>query len=61
MIASQIIEEGLLYAAARDIGMPLLWEWHESQYLGAAHGVTGILYMLLSLNESERQQMDKKI
>jgi len=60
MIASQIIEEGLLYAAARDIGMPLLWEWHESQYLGAAHGVTGISYTLLSLNKAEWQQMDQQ-
>ena len=59
-IASQIIEEGLLYAASRDVGMPLLWEWHESQYLGAAHGVTGILYTLLTLNEAERQQMDQR-
>lgn len=26
---------------------PLMWEWHGSKYLGAAHGVCGILYMLL--------------
>ncbi|XP_023948464.2 glutathione S-transferase LANCL1 [Bicyclus anynana] len=26
---------------------PLLWQWHEKVYLGAAHGVAGILYLLL--------------
>ncbi|XP_034057205.1 lanC-like protein 2 isoform X3 [Gymnodraco acuticeps] len=26
---------------------PLLYEWHRKQYLGAAHGLTGIFYMLL--------------
>ena len=27
--------------------LPLMWKWHESLYLGAAHGVVGILYTLL--------------
>ncbi|KAM4718766.1 lanC-like protein 2 isoform 2-T6 [Anableps anableps] len=26
---------------------PLLYEWHKKQYIGAAHGLTGILYMLM--------------
>jgi len=26
---------------------PLLWEWHDKVYLGACHGVVGILYSLL--------------
>jgi hypothetical protein len=26
---------------------PMMWSWHDSKYLGGAHGVTGILYMLL--------------
>lgn len=28
---------------------PLLYEWHEKQYLGAAHGMAGILFMLLQV------------
>lgn len=27
---------------------PLMWSWHQTRYLGAAHGVAGILQMLLS-------------
>lgn len=27
---------------------PLMWEWHDSRYWGAAHGVTGILFTLLA-------------
>lgn len=28
---------------------PLMYQWHESYYLGAAHGISGILYMLLQV------------
>jgi hypothetical protein len=28
---------------------PLMWAWHDKLYLGAAHGVTGILYELMSV------------
>ncbi|KAK2467919.1 hypothetical protein APHAL10511_000214 [Amanita phalloides] len=27
---------------------PLMWSWHQKRYLGGAHGVAGILQMLLS-------------
>lgn len=26
---------------------PLMYEWHDSNYLGAAHGLSGILYIIL--------------
>ena len=26
---------------------PLMYEWHEKKYLGAAHGLAGIFYMLM--------------
>ncbi|KAJ8514512.1 hypothetical protein ONZ45_g7966 [Pleurotus djamor] len=26
---------------------PLMWEWHRKRYLGAAHGIAGILHVLL--------------
>ncbi|XP_066155802.1 glutathione S-transferase LANCL1 [Euwallacea fornicatus] len=26
---------------------PLMYEWHDSKYLGAAHGISGIIYLLL--------------
>lgn len=30
---------------------PLMFEWHGSKYLGAAHGVSGIIYLLLQAKE----------
>ena len=29
--------------------IPLMWEWHESQYFGGVHGVAGILNILISI------------
>lgn len=31
---------------------PLLYEWHKKQYIGAAHGMAGIYYMLMQVRES---------
>ena len=31
------------------IPSPLMYEWHGTQYLGAAHGVAGILTVLLQV------------
>lgn len=31
---------------------PLLYEWHKKQYMGAAHGLAGIYYMLLQVGVS---------
>jgi len=31
----------------RDKVPPLMWRWHSSRYLGGAHGVAGILHMLV--------------
>lgn len=28
-----------------------MYQWHESYYLGAAHGISGILYLLLQVKE----------
>lgn len=30
---------------------PLMYQWHDSYYLGAAHGLSGILYLLLQIKE----------
>lgn len=35
---------------------PLLWEWHDKIYFGAAHGMAGILYMLLQVRYSMAYQ-----
>lgn len=39
----EIAESGLTM-----YGPPLMWSWHGKRYLGAAHGVAGILQMLWS-------------
>ena len=46
--ARAIIENGLATARKYQTNLPLLWEWHGSLYLGAAHGVVGILCTLLN-------------
>lgn len=28
-----------------------MYQWHDSYYLGAAHGLSGILYLLLNCTE----------
>ena len=28
-----------------------MFEWHEKKYLGAAHGLAGILYILMQASE----------
>jgi len=55
----QIVDEFLIKTVAEVIlnqgktlgrltgSWPLMWEWHDKKYLGAAHGVAGILYILL--------------
>lgn len=29
---------------------PLLYQWHKKQYVGAAHGLAGIYYMLMQVS-----------
>lgn len=52
-----IIRQGREYARRNHSPTPLMWQWH-GEYLGAAHGVSGILQALLShydlLDEGER-------
>lgn len=35
--------------AKPDSALPLHYEWHEKEYIGAAHGYIGIFYMLLQV------------
>ena len=48
-IVKTIIAEGERNAEAASTAetLPLLWLWHTKAYLGAIHGVTGILYTLM--------------
>jgi hypothetical protein len=45
---SLILEDGKRLAGD---GFSLMWEWHEKRYLGAAHGLCGILLVLLHFRD----------
>ncbi|XP_076286080.1 glutathione S-transferase LANCL1 [Lasioglossum baleicum] len=46
-IVTATIKSGNSYAASRKYKTPLMYAWHDSEYLGGAHGLGGILYLLL--------------
>eukprot|EP01132_Coremiostelium_polycephalum_P005036 gene5036-6266_t len=41
------VQFGMEFSAKEHSQSPLMYEWHSSKYLGAAHGLAGILYMLM--------------
>lgn len=43
-----MIESGKHYSETHRSPMPLMYQYYETEYLGAAHGLAGILQMLLS-------------
>jgi hypothetical protein len=50
-IIETIIICGKNEAKAGKFKCPLMYQWHESYYLGAAHGLSGILYLLLQAKD----------
>ena len=50
-----IMSEGRHNARMESSIMPLTWKWHK-EYFGAAHGICGILYVLLQAREYLSQQ-----
>lgn len=42
-----IIKQGRSYAIEGKFKCPLMWKWHKREYIGAAHGITGIIFTLL--------------
>lgn len=63
MVIDSLIKSGLRLAKKEKWKCPLMYKWHDKHYLGAAHGVSGILYMLLqefaSLTPDERTNLIK--
>ena len=65
LLAKSILVQGQQGAASFRRGsnqksISLLWSWHQKPYLGAAHGVVGILQMILSLQSAELQKLEKQ-
>ncbi|XP_015177864.1 PREDICTED: lanC-like protein 2 [Polistes dominula] len=50
-VISCIIKSGNIYSKSRRYKTPLMYSWHNSEYLGGAHGLAGILYMLLQARD----------
>ncbi|RZF38543.1 hypothetical protein LSTR_LSTR006138 [Laodelphax striatellus] len=46
-VISAILDSGKKLADKNGSGVPLEFEWHDKNYLGGAHGIAGILYLLL--------------
>ncbi|XP_071650632.1 lanC-like protein 2 isoform X2 [Temnothorax longispinosus] len=46
-VVSSIINSGISYASSTHSQSPLMYSWHNKEYIGAAHGLAGILYLLL--------------
>ena len=54
-VCQKMIESGKSYSKLRrhherprdDVNPTMWWQWHDKEYLGAAHGVSGILHSLL--------------
>ena len=41
---------------------PLMWAWHEKVYYGAAHGIAGILTVLLQASDHiTPAEMDEQV
>lgn len=52
-VVTAIVESGKNMSAEqkKTDRCPLLYEWHKKQYIGAAHGMAGIYYMLMQVRE----------
>ncbi|XP_067144208.1 lanC-like protein 2 [Centruroides vittatus] len=50
-VISSILRSGQQMSKSGDYKSPLMYSWHDKCYIGAAHGLIGILYMLLQARE----------
>lgn len=60
-LARVIVNEGQDTSGRHKSHLPLLWEWHGKAYLGAAHGLVGILQTLLYLNMEEFASLEEDL
>lgn len=50
-VVQSILKSGRAYSTRESSESPLMYAWHDSEYLGGAHGLGGILYLLLQARE----------
>ncbi|XP_057320711.1 lanC-like protein 2 [Microplitis mediator] len=58
-IIYSMLTTGKAYAKSRKYSTPLMYIWHDSEYLGGAHGLAGILYILLQARQYLTQEQLK--
>ena len=60
---NMILYGGQKYSQKNYCRSPLMYEWHDKQYFGAAHGIVGILFILLSAGDKyiSSEQLDDLI
>ena len=59
-LASIVIESGRNYAKRFKLNVALMYQYHGRMYLGAAHGISAILFCLLSIPLSPKDLLDVK-
>lgn len=65
-ICDVMIESGVNYSRHKQLNIPMMWECYGDKYLGAAHGISAILHMILesplfcSENLSANHQLNSK-
>ncbi|KAJ9588248.1 hypothetical protein L9F63_018412, partial [Diploptera punctata] len=50
-VVSTVLRSGQNLAQQEGRNVPLMYMWHEKYYLGGAHGIAGILFMLLQAKD----------
>lgn len=50
-VAKAVLTSGQRLSKEERSHCPLMYEWHEKKYLGAAHGIAGILYLLMQVKD----------
>lgn len=46
-IIRSILANGVTFSQRTNSPLPITYEWHDKEYVAPAHGVSGILFMLL--------------
>ncbi|CAD5116345.1 DgyrCDS5245 [Dimorphilus gyrociliatus] len=60
-IVKEIVRSGRSYGDPDSLGVSLMFEWHGKRYLGAAHGVSGIISMLFKSGLVDSRQLSKEV
>lgn len=51
-VVTAVIVSGRNLSQRQNISVPLMYEWYEEFYLGGAHGIAGIMYLILQVRLS---------